>query len=282
LRRGERIGEPSGEPAGEADPDRGGMSMQPIHHPRSATPFASSLSAEWDRLAASPAARQALRRWRLPSLATPCADLDDLVAAAGHGRPLDDDEADRVLLELVVLAVDDDLAARVVLQRVLPALVAVASRRAGADRRARERALEELTATAWIVIRTYPVRRRPTRVASNIVRDSEYGTFVRPRRLRSAGEVPGTQLTNEDADEPRRWCGPDGAPASFELVVEVLRSARDAGLCADDLRFVAGLASGWTTERLAAEFGICQRSVRNRRAAVVARIRAMERAAAAA
>jgi hypothetical protein len=258
------------------------MSMQPIHHPRSATPLATSLSAEWDRLAASPAARRALRQWRFPSLATPCADLNELVAAAGHGRPLDDDEADRVLLELVALAAADDLAARVVLQRVLPALVAVATRRAGTDRRARERALEELAASAWIVIRTYPIQRRPARVASNIVRDSEYGTFVRPRRLRSASELPGAEPAGDESGGPPSWYGADAAPASFDLVVEVLRSAREAGLCDDDLRFVARLASGWTTARLAAELGICPRSVRNRRAAVVARIRAMERAAAAA
>jgi hypothetical protein len=158
--------------------------------------------------------------------------------------------------------------------------VAVASRRAGGDRRARDRALEELAASAWIVIRTYPVARRPDRVASNIVRDSEYGAFVRNRRLRSASEVPGVDaLGDEAAVAP--WCD-DRSPASFELMVEVLRGARDAGLEPDDLRFAAGLASGWTTARMADEFGICQRSVRNRRATVVARIKAMEREAAAA
>ena len=255
------------------------MSMQPIH-PRSSTPFAAALSADWDRVVASSAARRALRSWPLPSLAVACRDLDELVAAAGHGRPLDDTDADRVLHELVTLAADDDLAARVVLQRVLPALLAAASRRAGADRRAKQLALEELTASAWIVIRTYPVARRPSRVASNIVRDSEYGAFVRPRRLRSAGEVPGVHVvTDEVSAEP--WCG-DRSPASFEQLVEVLRRRRDAGLCPEDVRFAAGLASGWSTARLASEFGICQRSVRNRRATVVARIRAMQRDEAAA
>src|SRR3954447_21904500 len=151
------------------------MSMQPVHHPRSSSPFAAALSADWDRVVASAAARRALRQWHLPSLQLRCVDLDDLddlVAAAGHGRPLDDAEADRVLHELVALAAGDDLAARVVLQRVLPALVAAASRRARSDRRSRDQALQEITASAWIVIRTYPLERRPNRVASNIVRDS--------------------------------------------------------------------------------------------------------------
>ena len=99
-------------------------------------------------------------------------------------------------------------------------------------------------------------------------------------RWRSAGEVPGVDVVIDGVSaEPR--CG-DRSPASFDQVVEVLRGARDAGLCSEDVRFAAGLASGWTTARLAAEFGICQRSVRNRRATVVARIRAVERDAAAA
>ena len=121
------------------------MSMQPIH-PRSSNPFAVGLSADWDPVVASSAARRALRRWRLPSLAAGCRDPDELVVVAGHGRPLDDDEGDRVLHALVALAADDDLAACVVLQRVLPALISVATRRAGANRRGKQLALEELTA----------------------------------------------------------------------------------------------------------------------------------------
>ncbi len=255
------------------------MSMQPIH-PRSSTPFAAALSADWDRVVASSAARRALRSWPLPSLAVACRDLDELVAAAGHGRPLDDTDADRVLHELVTLAADDDLAARVVLQRVLPALLAAASRRAGANHHAQQLALEELTASALIFIRTYPVARRPSRVASK----------HRPRqRVRRVRPPPPPSLRRRGAGRPRDdRRGVRRAVVRRPLAGELRAVGRgapgcgDAGACPEDVRFAAGLASGWSTARLASEFGICQRSVRNRRATVVAQIRAMQRDEAAA
>ena len=70
------------------------------------------------------------------------------------------------LLALMVAARDDALAARIVLQRILPALAGLARRGAGtwADR---QDLLDELVANAWLRIRSYPVERRPHRVAAN-------------------------------------------------------------------------------------------------------------------
>ena len=91
--------------------------------------FASStglrLDAEWRRLCADPAVAARLRIRPLAGHTS----LPTLLAAAGGDRSVDPDASDRVVAELVHLAPTDPLAARVVLQRLLGALVSIAIRR---------------------------------------------------------------------------------------------------------------------------------------------------------
>src|SRR5512139_1404440 len=56
-------------------------------------------------------------------------DLRTLLAATGQDRSVPVAEADAVLAEVVGEAASDSLAARVALQRVLPGIVRIASRR---------------------------------------------------------------------------------------------------------------------------------------------------------
>jgi hypothetical protein len=81
-----------------------------------------SLDAEWRRLTRTSRARRALKQW---SIAHPAlrglADLDGLLE-----RRRDDQAAPAVLRALAVLAPGDDLAARTLLQALLPGLVRLA------------------------------------------------------------------------------------------------------------------------------------------------------------
>ncbi|MEY3851994.1 MAG: hypothetical protein RI910_974, partial [Verrucomicrobiota bacterium] len=61
-------------------------------------------------------------------------------------------------------------------------------------------AFNEILGQAWILIRQYPVDRRPAKIASNLVRDTEYFAFVRNARLKRL-EV---ESWTDDADEKDR------------------------------------------------------------------------------
>src|SRR5262245_768391 len=119
------------------------------------------LDREWDRLATS---RRAGRQ------------LSDVLALAGHARDLaaverfvrgaSPEAADRILLALVTRAVErhDDLATRVLLQLLLPGTRNLA-RRWWALGDPDERAAAAVCAV-YNRIRTYPLARRPGRVAA--------------------------------------------------------------------------------------------------------------------
>lgn len=253
----------------------------PIHHRPFASALARPLLDEWDRMSRSRRVRRAVCSWDLPGGAI-AGGIDEVLGRLGFFGRVDDDQADAALFFVVKLAAEDVLAARVVLQRVLPSLVAIAKRRGGTRWDDRQQAFLDVVSSAWIVIRTYPLQRRPRRVAANIVRDAEYEAFVRSRRLRSAGERVGRLPLVVDGVVDHRGRPADGTVEPMEQAVEVLRDARDLGVSDEDLRFAGGLLSGRSSSELAVEFGICERTVRNRRDLVTSRLRAAVRAAEAA
>ena len=237
-------------------------------------PAARRWNDDWDHLAASIEATVALVRWQAdPLLSAP--DLNTLLVAAGAGGTSDAANADDVLGRLVRRAPSDRVAARTVLQRVLPGLIAAARRRAGAEKIAIGSLLDELVATAWTVIVTYPVERRPAKFAVNIVRDSEYLAFVRARRLRHVvEELSGDALTGGRAPS----CGADGrredeVPNSSETVDVMLARAEEHGLHRDDLRLLRALyVDGRAVDEVAGEHAIGARALRYRRSAAVDRL----------
>jgi hypothetical protein len=138
-----------------------------------------SLDAEWRRLACSPRARRALRCWatRHPAL-DGLGDLAELLE-----RRRDPAAASGVLAALAALAPTDDLAARTLLQAVLPGLVRLAGTAAWDD----PVAVDEMVSLAWERIRTYPPQRAGS-VAANVLFD------VRKRyRVHRAIEAPRCQ-----------------------------------------------------------------------------------------
>ncbi|QYG94409.1 hypothetical protein HC251_19520 [Iamia sp. SCSIO 61187] len=157
--------------------------------------IAQDLDREWDRIATGPAARRALIRWANTHEALAgLVDLDDVLAARRHvGR------ADPILRALVTMAADDDLAARTLLQALLPGLVHLARMTGNDD----HNAVEELISLAWERIRTYPVGREGS-VAGNVLLDVKK-RYRAHRRIEAPGEwaemvtdPPSSSWTPED------------------------------------------------------------------------------------
>ena len=123
------------------------------------------------------------RRWSVTD--QPFDDLDVLLTLAGHlAEPTA--AADDVLGRLVGVARTDDLASRIVLQRLLPGLLAIVRRRQSPDV---DGSFEQLIGATWLVIHAYQPDRRPRRVAANLVRDASYRAFIAPGRRMSATEL---------------------------------------------------------------------------------------------
>jgi DNA-directed RNA polymerase specialized sigma24 family protein len=153
-----------------------------------------ALDLDWRILAASRSAQQGVRAWRSDRALRGVRGLDDVLArtARGAGRG----SADAVLAALMRRAGDDELAARTVLQALVPGLVGVATRLGGRDD---PDVASEVVTEAWARIRGYPIERRPRAVAANVVLDVLMGT--RRRRHRS-DLVAVSGLPLDDFEQP--------------------------------------------------------------------------------
>jgi hypothetical protein len=151
------------------------------------------LAEEWTALRTSAGYAAAFQGWVTdePALAG-LATLDDLVdVVADRTRP---DAADRILAVLARRAAaggdDDRIAARLLLQLLLPGTRALA-RRLFWFSDAEERAAAALAAVVQ-EIRLYPWRRRPAKIAANVLRDAYMRLRrdeVRRRRVDDAAEL---------------------------------------------------------------------------------------------
>ena len=221
------------------------------------------LQREWVRLNRSPHALSAARSW--PLRIERFESLDELLVASGFGqvaRAADHD--DDLLGDLLAAARTHPLAARVVLQRLLPGLSAIARRhtRVGTELVG---SIDDLLAAAWTVIRTYPIDRRPTFVVAGLLRDCEYHAFRRHRRRKGVFlPVPNERFTDGAAIET------DDAGTELRRLLD---DAARAGMSTDDLVLARRLAEGTTTAQLAAEAQVTERTIRNHRAAMLYRLR---------
>jgi hypothetical protein len=152
------------------------------------------LEAEWPALASSGVLRQRLRGWAaqepaLAGFASPQHLLRQLRGLRGRPRA-----EDAILAALVRQAGADPLAARVVLQALLPGLKALAGRLL-LEASERDSVWSALLAHCWERIRRYPLERRPTRIAANVLLDTLQKTsreLKQQRRDRDqlGGDVP--------------------------------------------------------------------------------------------
>ena len=120
-----------------------------------------ALDREWAELSGSPASIEALERWSrsepvltgLPSLSAILEERQSVTAAAPA-----------LLAALARLAPDDELAARTLLQALVPGLLTLATTACTDD----PLAFDEMVSLAWERIRTYP-RNPPGPVAASVI-----------------------------------------------------------------------------------------------------------------
>ncbi|MDT3444459.1 MULTISPECIES: hypothetical protein [unclassified Pseudofrankia] len=222
-----------------------------------------------------------LARWSCdPLLAPHTASVVAVLAACGRDLTVPLGEADAVLAALVRRARAGDLAAaRVVLERLMPALTGQARRRCHRRGVSFDQLLVELVGSAWIVIRCYPVERRPVKVAANLVGDAVglavgYVPLV-DRLTDPAGLTPRPGTSAPDAGDTSATASGAGGPTAAGELFAVLLDGRAAGIPAQRLRVLADLGVlGLSQQETAARAGVSERAVRARRDVAVEALRA--------
>jgi hypothetical protein len=230
--------------------------------------------AEWDRWRVTPAAAAGLNRWRARhEILAGFASVEDVVRGCGQDRSVPREVADARLAALVAEAREgDQAAARVVLERLMPALVRAATMRAMRSAQPFGPLLDDMVAAAWLRIVDYPLANRPIKIAGNIVADANYRVFgYVPLAARSTDLLPPDEL-------PVGLAGLAGQPVASGThpglrVLRLLTDAAQGGLPVADARLLAELVvCGRTPEEIAARDGVTSRAVRYRRQAAMARL----------
>lgn len=226
--------------------------------------IARTLDAEWVRLARSVQARRAVARWASdhPALAG-AADLDAIL-----DRRREPSTSRAVLRSLAELAPEDTLAARALLQALLPGLMTLAGNIGRSD----PDAVDELVSLAWERIRTYPAE-RPGAVAANVLWDVR----KRYRRHREI-EAPATSCDPSTAADPTVPSAEEQAIERIEVaaMAAAFRAAKDQ---CPGLRLVARTRfGGESLEAIAAEERINVHALRQRRWRSECRLRELAQA----
>ena len=227
------------------------------------------LDIEWAHLRTSRRALRTARTWaaRFPDhpLADIVVDVDDLEQVRVATQRRADRSDDAILLALVELARDDELAGRLVLQRLLPALIVNARRyRSYTDR---TDPIAQIVPAAWMAIRSYDVDRRRHHVAASLLSDAVFQAFRRQLRLRTAS-VELTAPTSL-ASAPCH----DGPATPLDEFVTVLRDARRAGVPSYDLDLLRQLVRVGSPSIVAKQRNVTPRTVRNHRDRAVEHVR---------
>lgn len=168
-----------------------------------------ALALEWVDLNASRQPAATVQRWasQYPELggATRPADIVDAVDAAGGTHQ------DAILLRLLQLAHDgEQLAGRILLQQMLPKLARLSNPeqvnvpRTASELRDWEDRRSILVATFWEVLATYPIQRRPSKVAANLALDT-LGKYRRSPEMQNQDfplSAPGEYFPMDTPTEP--------------------------------------------------------------------------------
>jgi hypothetical protein len=215
-----------------------------------------ALDQEWHELVGS--SRTAVRRWAdRHDVLTPCRTLDDVLSLATRN-------SDAVLFALLteVSRDHDHLAARVVLQTLVGRMVRMAQR----DPRG---STEDYLAALWCVINSYPLSRRPTRIAANLSLDT-LKAISNDRRWLRRGDVS-LWPSSESLEELLAPVGLDGSPydslPSGDIEVRrVLEAGRLLSLIeiSDAVLLQRIYAEGWSGDRAARQFHMAEGTVRVR------------------
>lgn len=219
---------------------------------------------EWERLRYRSFTLRHVNAW--PFIPVHISDLDDVLGLAGFGKAPDDAMGDNLLWHLAKQAATDDIAARIVLHRILPPLMAMAKRRGQVTKGGTDAAMVDILSTAWCVIREYPYERRRHKVAANLVRDIEYHAFVRHHRLRHVHE-------SHVGDDVMQMFVEDATPTRHMDYLSMVNDAIAMGLDRQHIRILQAFADGRCNDEVAREFGVSSRTVRNHKRSAVEAIR---------
>jgi hypothetical protein len=237
-----------------------------VTHPSGSSPLVRSLVAEWEAMVARPRTVRTVNGWGLPG--GPVETLDEVLDRAGFGHEPTWSEGDRYLATLVIRAQQEDLAGRIVLQRLLPPLIAIAARRGRLTPGGFNEAFATTISHAWILIRTYPIERRPAKIAANLVRDAEYHGFVREARMKKVVVQHLGERSMHTIPAPERRAAPE------EELADVLEDAIVHGLHARHATVLRRVGRGDSYEQIARDEGVTARTVRAWRRDALSELRA--------
>lgn len=235
---------------------------------RHTTPMLAELDREWERLRRRPQALRTASAWAtdpvLDPFVTDVRDLDHLVQitqpnAIGGGM------GDEILRCLIALAPAEELAGRIVLQRILPGLI---SRARSWDGRARsDVACDVVIGAAWVAIRTFDVRARSLHVAPALIADALWVGFRRGARKKVEQEIPVPDSVLMAQPAPPHEISP------IEAFAGTLRAAHRAGVPGADLELMRRIVVDGTQSTAARNCAVTVRTIRNRRDSATWKIR---------
>ena len=235
-----------------------------IIHPTGKSPTVRTLVQEWSALSKAPSTLRRVNGWGLPGKRV--ANLDEVLIRAGFGLEATDSVGDQYLFKLVIRAANDELATRIVLQRLLPPLISIAARRGKLARGGFDEALTDTVAQAWIQIRTYPIHKRPIKIASNLVRDSEYFAFVRDSRLKQLAVAWGDDVIDVIP-------APETQPNSEEELTILLAEVENWNLGTRSISVLKQLSEGKSFRSIAADADVNVRTVHSWRSTAISELR---------
>jgi DNA-directed RNA polymerase specialized sigma24 family protein len=203
-----------------------------------------ALQSDWQQAVHSPQMASQFQAWRArePALAR-FADTAALVRfMRGAGSRVD---KDAVLCALLTWAKHESTGARVVLEAIRPGLLNLAAR-ITRDPREREELCSTMLLAIWEGIRSYPLARRPRRVAANLLLDTMHRTLVELGR-----ESAWLSIRSLASVESQESSAPEQVDADVDaLLAQAVRAGAvsaeeaDAILCSriDDLARSAGVS----------------------------------------
>lgn len=229
-----------------------------FHRPRL---LSCRLDREWAQLCRRRSVLERVRSWNLTTHRY--RTLAEFLTLCGHNAA-PSETANELLRRLVTIAARDPLAARIVLQRILPGLLAIV-RREQLRSRATD-AFELLVGEAWLAIVSYRADARRTHVAARLLNDARHRAFTSPRRRQNR--------SLEDIVAPRQLDLPRmPAPGSaFEELIGVLAEVRP-GLDDDDLAVLRDALAERPARLVAETRNVTARTLRNHRHRTIHRLR---------
>ncbi|HUF97227.1 MAG TPA: hypothetical protein VMM60_03790 [Ilumatobacter sp.] len=219
------------------------------------------LHREWRRLRRDPHNLIRAAGWQIAT--GHVGDLDEVLVQVGF-EVRHTATHERALRQLVEIASHDDLAARLVVQRLLPGSLSVV-RRQRQNGRGHD-ALAEMLGALWIAIRTFNPARSPSCVAAALIGDAEYHAFKRAGRQRSSSERP--------SEFPLDIAEPEHDLHPWEELAQLVCDATESKLTlASELAYLRCLLETPHTTDIARALNVSPRTVRNRRDQAAQRLR---------